>query len=77
MHGKIQHSYLINHLIVIYKMSRNVETIELRKVQALTGERSLTLVFPKQVATELGIERGDFMECRIDGGKLIVERMKG
>ncbi|MFY9870116.1 MAG: AbrB/MazE/SpoVT family DNA-binding domain-containing protein [Candidatus Nitrosopolaris sp.] len=58
-------------------MSRNVETIELRKVQALTGERSLTLVFPKQVATELGIERGDFMECRIDGGKLIVERMKG
>jgi hypothetical protein len=77
MHGKIQNSYLINHLIVIYKMSRNVETIELRKVQALTGERSLTLVFPKQVATELGIERGDFMECRIDGGKLIVERMKG
>jgi bifunctional DNA-binding transcriptional regulator/antitoxin component of YhaV-PrlF toxin-antitoxin module len=51
------------------------DNIEIRKVQALTGERSFTLVFPKQFATELGIGRGDFMKCRVDGSRLIVEKM--
>jgi len=53
----------------------NPDNIEIRKVQALTGERSFTLVFPKQFATELGVGRGDFMKCRIDSGRLIVEKM--
>lgn len=53
----------------------NPDNIEIRKVQALTGERSFTLVFPKQFAAELGVGRGDFMKCRIDGGRLIVEKM--
>ena len=49
--------------------------IEIRKVQALTRDRSFTLVFPKQFATELGVGRGDFMKCRIDSGRLVVEKM--
>ena len=53
----------------------NQDNIEIRKVQAHTGERSLTLVFPKQFATELGVGRGDFMKCRIDSGRLVVEKM--
>ena len=53
----------------------NQDNIEIRKVQADTGERSLTLVFPKQFATELGVGRGDFMKCRIDSGRLVVEKM--
>lgn len=32
---------------------------EVRKVQALQGERSLTVVLPKEFATELGIAKGD------------------
>ena len=43
-------------------MSDNPDTIEIRKVQALTGERSFILVFPKQFAVELGVVRGDFSE---------------
>ena len=49
--------------------------LEIRKVQALTGERSFTLVFPKHFATELGVGKGDFLKCHVDGGKLIVERV--
>lgn len=52
------------------------DIIEIRKVQAHTRERSFTLVFPKQFATELGIGRGDFMKCRVDSGRLIVEKME-
>ena len=53
----------------------NQDNIEVRKVQALTGERSFTLVFPKHFATELGVGRGDFVKCRIDRGRLVVEKM--
>ena len=51
------------------------DNIEIRKLQALTGERSFTLVFPKQFATELGIGRGDFLKCHVNGNRLIVEKM--
>ena len=51
------------------------DSIEVRRIQALTGERSFTLVFPKQFATELGVGRGDFVKCRIDSGRLVVEKM--
>lgn len=49
--------------------------IEIRKLQALTGEHSLTLVFPKQFALELGVAKGDFLKCYIDDGRLIVEKI--
>lgn len=32
---------------------------EVRRVQALQGERSLTIVLPKVFAMELGISKGD------------------
>jgi hypothetical protein len=48
--------------------------IEIRKVQALTGERSLTLVLPKAYVTELGIEKGNFLKCRIEDHKLVLEK---
>jgi bifunctional DNA-binding transcriptional regulator/antitoxin component of YhaV-PrlF toxin-antitoxin module len=49
--------------------------LEIRKVQALTRDRSLTLVFPKQFALELGISKGDFLKCRVDANRLIVEKL--
>ena len=57
------------------KVMDNPDIIEIRKVQALTGERSFTLVFPKHFAVELGVGRGDFLKCQINGNRLIVEKM--
>jgi bifunctional DNA-binding transcriptional regulator/antitoxin component of YhaV-PrlF toxin-antitoxin module len=51
------------------------DTIEIRRIQALTGDRSLTLVFPKHFAEELGISKGDFLKCKVDGNRLIVEKV--
>jgi bifunctional DNA-binding transcriptional regulator/antitoxin component of YhaV-PrlF toxin-antitoxin module len=49
--------------------------IEIRRIQALTGDRSLTLVFPKQFAIALGVEKGDFLKCHVDGNRLIVQKL--
>ena len=48
--------------------------IEVRRVQALTGERSLTLVLPKTFAIELDIGKGDLLKVRVENQKLIVEK---
>jgi hypothetical protein len=53
----------------------SLDSIEIRRVQALQGERSLTLVFPKEFATELGVRKGDFLKCRIKDNSLIVNKM--
>lgn len=37
--------------------------------------RSFTLVLPKQTAIELGVGKGDFLKCYVDGSRLIVERV--
>ena len=47
----------------------------LRRVQALQGERSFTLVFPKEFATELGVGKSDFLKCQVDKNRLIVEKV--
>jgi hypothetical protein len=52
----------------------NTEKIELRRVQALQGERSFTLVFPKEFTIELGVGKGDFLKCQVDGKRLVVEK---
>jgi bifunctional DNA-binding transcriptional regulator/antitoxin component of YhaV-PrlF toxin-antitoxin module len=53
-----------------------IDKIEIRRIQALTGDRSLTLVFPKQFAVELGIEKGDYLKCSVDGNRLIVQKLE-
>ena len=49
---------------------------KVRRVQALTGERSFTFVLPKAFAIELGIGKGDFLKCHIENNKLVVEKME-
>lgn len=44
------------------------------EVQALIGNTSLTLVLPIRIAVELGVGKGEFLKCRVDGNRLIVER---
>jgi hypothetical protein len=53
----------------------NIEDVETRKVQALTGERSLVLILAKQFARELNISKGDFLKCYVRAGKLILEKI--
>jgi hypothetical protein len=50
------------------------EETEIRKVQALTGERSLTIVLAKTFANRLGIQKGDFLKCYVEGNKLILQK---
>lgn len=52
------------------------DRVEIRKIQALTGDRSFTFVLPKHFAIRLGIEKGDFLKCWINEDKLIVEKLK-
>jgi antitoxin component of MazEF toxin-antitoxin module len=62
------------HGMVIPYHQEHEATAEIRKVQALTGERSLTFVLPKTFAKELGIGRGDFLKVHIENKRLIVEK---
>lgn len=56
-------------------MSKISENDEVRRVQALTGLRSLTIVLPKQFAISLGIGKGDFLKCSLDGNRIVVEKV--
>jgi bifunctional DNA-binding transcriptional regulator/antitoxin component of YhaV-PrlF toxin-antitoxin module len=50
------------------------ENYEIRRVQAYSGERSLTFVLPKIYSEKLGISKGDFLKVCIEGGKLVVQK---
>jgi hypothetical protein len=52
------------------------DNVELRRVQALHGEKSLTIVLPKNFAVHLGIGKGDFLKCLVGGNRLIIEKMR-
>jgi antitoxin component of MazEF toxin-antitoxin module len=52
----------------------NSDSIEIKKIQALTGERSLTFVLPKIYSEKLGIGKGDFLKVHIEDGKLVVQK---
>jgi bifunctional DNA-binding transcriptional regulator/antitoxin component of YhaV-PrlF toxin-antitoxin module len=52
------------------------KNIEVRRVQSLQGEKSFTIVLPKEFAVQLGIGKGDFLKCLIEGKRLIVEKMQ-
>ena len=52
----------------------NSDSIEIKTIQALTGERSLTFVLPKIYSEKLGIEKGDFLKVHIEDGKLVVQK---
>ena len=51
---------------------------ELSRLQAVVGEQSLTLIFPKQFASELVIMKGDFLNCYVNAERtrLVVEKVR-
>jgi hypothetical protein len=63
----------LNKVCEVYMMLTK-ENREVRKVQALQGERSLTIVLPKEFATVLGIAKGDYLKVEMNGSRLILEK---
>ena len=63
-------------LTLIYDLMIYQDNIEIRRVQALQGERSFTIVLPKEFAVGLGIGKGDFPKCSVDGRRLVVEKVE-
>jgi bifunctional DNA-binding transcriptional regulator/antitoxin component of YhaV-PrlF toxin-antitoxin module len=51
-----------------------IDVIEIRRVQAYSGERSLTIVLPKVFSEKLKIGKGDFLKVHIENNKLILEK---
>lgn len=51
-----------------------IEEIEIRKVQAYSGERSLTIVLPKIFSEKLRIGKGDFLKVHLENKRLILEK---
>ena len=49
--------------------------LEIHRVQGLQGEQSFTLVLPEEFAVGLGIGKGDFLKCSVDGRRLVVEKV--
>ena len=58
--------------LIVYQVM--TEDFEIRRVQAYSGEKSLTFVLPKIYSEKLGIGKGNFLKVRVDGTKLIVEK---
>lgn len=54
----------------------NIDNKELRRVQALHGERILTIVLPKTLAGQLGIVKGDYLKYLVEGNRLIMEKVQ-
>jgi len=44
------------------------------RILAVTGDCSLTLLFPKCIAEVLDIRNGDSLRWNVDGKRLIIER---
>jgi len=83
MHGISKNINFIKVCDGIYNIMSDDDTIstrrgELTRLQAVVGEQSLTLIFPKHFASELGIMKGDFLNCYVDAERirLIVEKVK-
>jgi bifunctional DNA-binding transcriptional regulator/antitoxin component of YhaV-PrlF toxin-antitoxin module len=47
---------------------------ELRKVQGIVGESSFSVILPKQIATEAGIGKGDYLEFFRDGNRIVLQK---
>ena len=50
------------------------ESLTIRKVQAYSGDRSLTVVLPKLFAEQLHIGKGDFLKVHLEDRKLVLEK---
>jgi hypothetical protein len=67
-------NYIMTNNIIKNKNAIINENLELRKVQAYAGEKSLLLVLPKIFAEKLRISKGDYVMVKLNNQTLIVEK---
>jgi len=48
---------------------------EYRKIQGIVGDKSFSVVLPKQFATRLGISKGDFVKVTQTINQIIIEKV--
>ena len=61
----------------MHNQENNLDTSKekaIRRVRAYTGEKSLTIVLPRNFTYDLGIQKGDYLQVEKSGKKLIVEK---
>jgi antitoxin component of MazEF toxin-antitoxin module len=51
-----------------------INQTEIRKVQAIHGNSTFTIVLPKDFVSFLNISKGDYVKCRISNNQLVIER---
>jgi antitoxin component of MazEF toxin-antitoxin module len=51
-----------------------INQTEIRKVQAIHGNSTFTIVLPKDFVSFLNISKGDYVKCRILNQQLIIEK---
>jgi antitoxin component of MazEF toxin-antitoxin module len=47
---------------------------EYRKIQGLIGESSFSIILPKKYATDIGLNKGDFVKVHKIDNKIIIEK---
>jgi hypothetical protein len=48
--------------------------LEYRKVQGLVGDTSFSIILPKIYASNIGIQKGDFVKVMQEGQKITIEK---
>jgi hypothetical protein len=48
----------------------------IHKIQPIHGSRSMVIVLPKKLTTQLGIRKGDYARFSISDNKLILEKVQ-
>ena len=51
-----------------------INQTEIRKVQAIHGNSTFTLVLPKDFVSILNLSKGDYVKCRISSNQLAIEK---
>jgi antitoxin component of MazEF toxin-antitoxin module len=52
----------------------NTNQTEIRRVQAIHGNSTFTLVLPKDFISILNLSKGDYVKCRILNNQLVIEK---
>jgi hypothetical protein len=66
------HAPIYTHVFILILVM--TENLEIRKVQAYSGDRSLLIVLPKIFSEKLKIGKGDFPKVHLEDNKLILEK---
>ena len=64
----------VSYILFMNDANTIQNTYELRKVQGL--ESSVGVVLPKKYSADLGIRKGNLVKLRLDGSRIILEKVE-